>query len=110
MREKLKRLADGVLLIAVGIQQDGAVYGLDAFTRVRLDPIIPRERRLRSVVLGHHRAAEIDTLDPPHWPTVVRLLTGLTDEQIAEMGGARIYSIQRDQVLWEWMPEVLSPR
>jgi hypothetical protein len=104
----MKQLAQDTLLVVVGIQHDGAAYQLDALTRHRLQEQRPSSTRLRSVFLGHQRAAEFPQLHAPHWETVVRLLTDFSDEQIAEMGGARLYSPETDKVLWEWKPQILN--
>jgi hypothetical protein len=106
----MKQLAQDCLLVTVGIQHDGAAYELDSFTRQRLRQQFPNQTRLPDVFLGHHHASDFPRLHAPHWETVVRLLTGFSDEQIAELGGARLYSPEEDKVLWEWKPQLLTRR
>jgi hypothetical protein len=103
--------AEGGLLISVGIQGDGAVYVLEPSAEERLEGVKPHTPRPRSVFIGHHRVSDFDTVQPPHWPRVVEMLTGLTAEQLKEFTPIRILSPGREGVIWEWQPEpVSSPR
>jgi hypothetical protein len=104
MKDPMRPTADDPLVISVGIQHDGAAYELHPRSQRRIEEKFPGLKLLPVVFLGHRRASEFDTLQPPRWKQMALLLTGLTEEQIAEMGGVVLYSPEREQVLWEWEP------
>jgi hypothetical protein len=100
--------AEAGLLIGVGIQHDGATYQLDPIAKRRLEGVPPNAPRPRSVFIGYYRQSEFDTVQPPQWPRVVEMLTGLKMEQLEAFAPIRIVSPDRRCILWEWRPEVVS--
>jgi hypothetical protein len=109
-RENLNKLEQDALLITVGIQQDGATYGLEAPSKRRIREAYPQLDLLRAVFLGHYKDSDFDRLHPPRWKEMALLLTGLSEDQIAQMGGVRLYSPEREEVLWEWKPAAVTSR
>jgi hypothetical protein len=99
----IDRLAAKGLLILLGIQHDGGVYGLDFRSRERIKEAFPDVEPLPMVMLGHRRDTEFDRLHPRRWEVMVPLLTGLTKDQIARLGGVRIYDTDNERLVWEWL-------
>jgi hypothetical protein len=107
-RENMRKLAEDAVLITVGIQQDGATYALSPTTEQRIREAYPKLHRLPAVFLGYHKDSDFDWLHPPRWKEMALLLTGLSEDQIAQLGGVRLYSPEREEVLWEWKPAVAT--
>jgi hypothetical protein len=107
LRDALRRMSRDALLICIAIQHDGAVYDLDSQSEFRIKERYPDATPLESIMLGHRREADFERLNRPRWEPMVLLLTGLTPEQIADLGGVRIYDIEQEQVVWQWKPEVV---
>jgi hypothetical protein len=101
---------DDPLVIIVGIQHDGAAYQLLPPSQRRIEEAYPKLELLRSVFLGHDKEADFERLQPPRWEQMATLLTGLNAKQLMRLGGVRIYSPERDQVLWEWLPTPRASR
>jgi hypothetical protein len=106
--EALKELSASGLLITVGNQGDGGVYGLYPTSRLRIEESFPETKQLRSVKLGQYRASDFDSLQPPRWEAVIPLLTGLSREQIVQLGGVTMYDTDNDRVLFQWPPEAFK--
>ena len=108
MIERIRELSRDGLLVLVGIQPDGGVYQLYPTSRLRVEEAFPRAKMFRSLVLHHRRDSDFEDWHGPVWERVVELLTGLTLDQIAQLGGVRIYDPEGDRVLWEWKPTPVS--
>lgn len=107
MQETLNRLRRTGLLIRLGIQHDGGVYRLDTLSLKRIKAAFPDVEPLPMIMLGHRRATEFDRLHPRRWEEMARLLTGLTPDQIARLGGVRIFDTDNDRVAWEWLTDTV---
>ena len=46
----------------------------------------------------------------PLWPLAATLLTGLTMDQIGQLGGLRLEDPWKKTVLWEWHPDVAKEK
>lgn len=90
------------LRILVGRDAAGAVYELDPLSESRVQEAFPEAQGLPQVILGYRHEGEFQTLHGPHWPVVGTLLTGLTLEQIRQLGGMRLYSPREKAVVWDW--------
>jgi hypothetical protein len=108
MADRMKKLAEDALLIVVGLQHDGGVYQLDPLSERRIEEAFPGANVLPVVVLGYRTEADFERTHRPHWEQVAKVLTGLTPEQIARLGGVRVYDPERNRVVWEWRPGALS--
>jgi hypothetical protein len=104
MADKMKKLAQDALLVVVGIQHDGGVYQLDPLSERRIEEAFPGANILPVVVLGHRNESEFERTHRRHWEDVAKLLTGLTPEQITQLGGVRIYDPEGNRVVWQWKP------
>jgi hypothetical protein len=104
--ETEKHLRDsGGLLIDVGLQGDGAVYGLDWSAEDRLAGVPPTTPRPTDVFIGHERDSDFEKVHSPLWPKVVEMLTGMTVEQLKPFAPIRIISPQQERIVWEWWPD-----
>jgi hypothetical protein len=92
------------VFLEVGRQGDGAVYGIDAFSQDRIRENYPDAQMLPDVVLGLHRDADCDRLHRRYWPQVAMMLTGLTAEELAALGGVRLWDPEAGKIIWEWQP------
>jgi hypothetical protein len=110
-KPKPARLVEnGPLKIAIGFESDGCVYELDSSSEDRVAEAYPNVPRLPAVLFGFSNRAEFQTLHGPLWPVVGELLTGLTRDQIAELGGLRIYDPVKRTLVWEWRPELAKAK
>jgi hypothetical protein len=98
---------NGPLLIYVGRQHDGAVYELGPRTEWRLEKAFPQTTRLPSVFLGYEKTEDFERLHGRLWEQVAVMLTGLSLEQINNLGGFRICDSEEKK---EWDPGVLTCR
>jgi hypothetical protein len=60
---------------------------------------------LPTVSFGYDRPEEFEARHGRLWPQAAQLLTGLTMEQISDLGGLLFYNPLTDEVIWEWIPE-----
>jgi hypothetical protein len=104
VREPRKKPVDQPLEIYVGWQQDGGVYGLEPLSKRAIQEAFPQAVIHPLIMIGHDRSADIDRFHRPHWEQMAQMLTGLTAEQIARLGGVRIYDPEAEKVIWEWRP------
>jgi hypothetical protein len=107
--EHRRKLAQDAVLIVFGIQNDGTVYAIDLYSEDRIKECYPDAKPLRSLFLGHYKETEFETLNRPRWEQMVFMLTGLSAEQIAALGGVRLLDQEDHRVVWEWKPKVVSP-
>jgi hypothetical protein len=74
--------------VAVADQGNGAVFQLTPRTRQMLEARLPGwARGPRGVFLEAERRWDFSLMRDPMWAQVVMLLTGLTEQQIQELGG-----------------------
>jgi hypothetical protein len=98
-----------MLEIETGWQGDEVVYGLDGRAQRLIRERFPHANILRGVVIESEQ--EMDALgdNRSRWPEIAKLLTGLTAEQLAQLGGVRIIDPWPRKVLWEWKPAPAKP-
>lgn len=101
---KLIEVPEDKLNISIKFEPNGATYGLDPLSEDRVRERFPEAQGLPLVFFGYDKEAECEQRHGPLWPLVGTLLTGLTLEQIKELGGLRIISWYRNRVIWEWPP------
>ena len=98
------RPADDVLTIEVGWQGDGGVYLLGLRSQERIREAFPDARIISDMLIAYDKKRDYERYHRPYWEQIARMLTGLTDEQIARLGGIRIYEVYPNKVIWEWKP------
>ena len=79
------------IIVHVGRQRDGYVFGLRPRSRVRLEESYPNKERVSSVFIGLDRMSEIQQIPESILAQVLNLLTGLSLNELNEIGGFSIY-------------------
>ena len=111
-RKRMRRweppVADGLLLIHLHVEANGVTYALDPLSEDRADAVSSHAPRIPLVFFGFDKEAEWESLHRPLWPLTATLLTGLTMDQIGQLGGVRIEDTMNNRVVWEWRPEAAT--
>jgi hypothetical protein len=89
----------GPVDVAIALGSDGCSYGLDPYSRRLIHKRFPNARPLQIVSIRTQMQPDYQTAHRHLWDQVVRLLTGLTDEQLDELGGYRLYDQDRKEFL-----------
>jgi len=77
-----------MIVVAVGDQGNGATFQLTPETRRMLESRLPGWSRGPSAVfLAAERRWDFKLMRGPMWAQVVMLLTGLTEDQVRDLGG-----------------------
>jgi len=89
--------------VAIGIQDDGAAFQLTPRTRRMLESRLSGWARKTTVVfLGSERRWNFELMEESMWAQVVMLLTGLSEDQITDLGGFTFVSpADDDEVVYE---------
>ncbi len=87
------------LQIDIGRQSDGCVYMLHPLTRRALEQRFPGVHRIPDVFVGYDTKADFEAMHGPLWKQIATILTGLTWEQIEEMGGVTLYDPRASELL-----------
>src|SRR5262249_14996685 len=98
------RKLEGPVLIYMGWDNNGCVYELHPRSEDMVKERFAPDRMLPLVFLGYEKEEDFERLHVPHLQLVGTLLTGLTLEQIAQLGGLRLYDPKAKKVMWEWLP------
>jgi hypothetical protein len=93
------------LVISVGWQYDGGVYGLDPRSKRRIREVFPDALINPGILFGYDKTEDYNRFHRPHWETLAQILTGLTPEQIGQLGGVYIYDPMAETILWRWDPQ-----
>jgi hypothetical protein len=81
----------GPLEIKVKRQSDGYTYGMKPTTYNLIRKRFSESKMVTNVFIATDTHADIEADQGPVWELVVKILTGLTDEQIEEFGGYTMY-------------------
>mgnify|MGYP001426042618 CR=1 FL=1 len=79
------------LVIHIGRQSDGCAYELNPRSVAVIRARYPGVRAVPSVFVGYDTRTEFEELHGPMWKQIAMMLTGLSWEQIEQMGGVSIY-------------------
>jgi len=90
------------LLVRVSLEAGGSAYALDPLSKSRVRDTFPEAHILPGLFFGYEQEEEFESLHRPLWPKAAQLLTGLTVEQIEQLGGIKFYNPRTKQVVWEW--------
>jgi hypothetical protein len=81
----------GPVEIYIGRQSDGCAYGLHPNSRVLIKRRFPHARPLESVFIRTEDRPDAEDGQSAVWPQVALLLTGLSEQELQELGGYRLY-------------------
>jgi hypothetical protein len=104
-RRHPRRQTKGPLIMRVHLGANGSTYSLDVLSEDWVKRRFPEARGLPLVFFGWEKEEEFERLHGPLWPLAATLLTGLTMEQIGQMGGIRLENPRKNTVIWEWRPD-----
>src|SRR5438046_837827 len=93
---------DRGIVIDVGWQQDGGVYMLDWRSKDLIRQSYPDAIINPGTLLGYDKTEDYNRFHRPYWEVLAQIMTGLTPEQIAALGGASIYDPAEKKVIWRW--------
>jgi hypothetical protein len=96
------------LVIEVGWQHDGGVYILDGRSERLIHETYPEAVINPGILLGYDKSEDYNRFHRPYWEGLAQILTGLTPDQIAALGGVCIYHPVEKHVIWRWDPGVLK--
>jgi len=94
------------LQISVGWQYNGGVYRLDPWHTREIRAAFPEARVIEDgLLLGYNETRDYELYHKPFYEQIAQMVTGLTPEQIGQMGGVRFYYPEADEIIWEWHPQ-----
>jgi hypothetical protein len=99
---------DRGLVIEVGWQQDGGVYMLDGRSKKLIRERCPDAVINPGTLLGYDKTEDYNRFHRPYWEVLAQIMTGLTAEQIAALGGVSIYHPVEKRIIWRWDPASLK--
>jgi hypothetical protein len=91
-RPSSRAKSSGPIVISIGRQSDGCVYGLDVLSRARLQDLHPEVHRVPVVFVGYASKQEFAALHGPMWPQIAQMLTGLATRRLRELGGVELHN------------------
>lgn len=87
------------IIVHVGHQRDGYIFGLRPRSRVWLEDNFPENKRVSSVFIGLDEMQDVRQIPGSILAQVLNLLTGLPIERLQEIGGFSIYDPSTKQEL-----------
>jgi hypothetical protein len=103
-RPKKGKPPEGGLQIDVGWQLDGGVYQLDLASIRKIQKAFPDAAIVGDMLIGYAKTMDYRRFHQKYWQQIAQILTGLTPEQIGQLGGIRIFDPAADSELWAWQP------
>lgn len=92
---------NGPLEVRVGLQHDGAVYGLSPSAERRVRQFSPNAKILPVMLLGYDGKHEFPDVHERHWDDVVSMISGLTSSQVEKLGGYRLVRPESGEVIYD---------
>jgi hypothetical protein len=105
-----QRKPDHGIIIDVGWQYDGGVYRPDVLSEDLIREKYPDAVVNPGILFGYDETKDIDRFHRPYWETLAQILTGLTTEQIATLGGVTFWDADHEKVIWHWKPRPIKRR
>lgn len=99
---------DRGIVILVGWQNDGGVYMLSSRSERLIHEKYPEALINPGILFGYDKTEDYNRFHRPYWETLAQIITGLTPEQIAALGGVTIYHPVQEKVIWHWVPGSLK--
>jgi hypothetical protein len=87
----------GPVDIYVGRRSDGCAYGLSPYSLALIHKRFPEARPVRALSIQTEMQPDLRASQGHLWDQVARIVTGLTDEQLTELGGYRLYEPRRKE-------------
>jgi hypothetical protein len=87
----------GPVDVEIALRYDGCSYGLSPYARGLVHKSFPSARPVQIVTIRSQMQPDFQAAQGHLWDQVARLLTGLTDEQLNELGGYRLYDPGRKE-------------
>ena len=79
------------IIVHVGRQRDGYVFGLRPRSRVWLEEKYPEKERVASVFFGLDEMRDIQQIPEVLWAQVLHLLNGISPDELNASGGFSVY-------------------
>ena len=92
---------DEPIEILVTRQHDGTTYQLRPRSRERIEVRYPEVHCTRSIFVGYDTESDFKHYHGPLWKQIVLILTGLTAERLAELGGYKIYDSTTEETFFD---------
>lgn len=89
------------IVVGVGKQMNGATFQLSPQTRAILASAPSAQLPASSVFVAFDTRRAFEEKNGPMWAHIVMLLTGLTEDQIADLGGYTFVSPTDEEILFE---------
>ncbi|MFY9820235.1 MAG: hypothetical protein WAM82_02565 [Thermoanaerobaculia bacterium] len=89
------------IVIEVGKQMNGATFRLSPKTEAMLASRIPNWSPASSIFVSFDTQWDFDRLHGPMWTQIAMLLTGLSEEQIQDLGGFVFMTPTDKEVVFE---------
>lgn len=84
------------ILVFIGQQRDGCVYELHPLSQERITASHPNTRLPSKIFIGFDEQAAFEDAHGPLWRQIAMLLTGLSWEELEQMGGVELYEPATD--------------
>jgi hypothetical protein len=97
------------LVIYVSRQSGGATFRLQTESKLLVRTKAPRSRLLSTVYVGDEGLSDLEAAPDTLWGQVAIMLTGLTEEQLATVGGFRIVDSANEQTYYTWPGCTVQP-
>jgi hypothetical protein len=91
----------GPIEILVGRQSDGCTYSLHPTSRKLIRRRFQSARLVPSLFIAADTRADFEAAQGPVWDQIAMILTGLSKQQMDELGGVRVYDPVNKRVLPE---------
>jgi hypothetical protein len=90
--------------VDIWVNYDGVNYALNSHSIRRIKERYPEARPLPNIFLGYEDEKDFPARHAPLWERMIAMLTDLTPEQMAELGGICMYQPRTKKVIWRWEP------
>lgn len=89
------------IIIDVGQQMDGMTFRLSPRSRIALSARLRSQSLPSSVFVSYDTRLDLNSPRKPIWQHIVSMLTGLSEKQIATLGGFRFVLRPDDEIVFE---------
>lgn len=86
-------MATEPIQINVNPERDGCYYELGPHAWYRVQNAAPDQPRAPLVFIGYASRDDFEALHAPMWPMIATALTGMSWDEIVEMGGIELFDV-----------------